>query len=152
MTAFNPDKLFVELREGVTVTEPVFHRRYTLTHSDLAGELFLTIGLGFAKDKINPSKDEVLGEWTLFNGILVYNAYLDVDGLTNDPAASIKRNEIFRRELPLALTAIRFGDKQFFFAHPELNACPILVSFLSAYPQLNTVENWGSFSDYAMFD
>ncbi|MDF2790251.1 MAG: hypothetical protein K0S80_3350 [Neobacillus sp.] len=41
---FIPEKISVEYRDGVTIAEPVIPRYYTLTHSDVTGELFLTIG------------------------------------------------------------------------------------------------------------
>ncbi|ADF99882.1 conserved domain protein [Clostridium botulinum F str. 230613] len=52
MNKFNTDKLSVEFRNGVTSTEPTLGRRYTLTHSDITAELFLTIGSAYAYDKI----------------------------------------------------------------------------------------------------
>ena len=63
MQVFNPDKLNVEFRPGVTRTEPILGRKYTLTHSDISGQLFLTIGLEFAYDKITSTRDELLVEW-----------------------------------------------------------------------------------------
>ncbi|WP_430789714.1 staygreen family protein [Virgibacillus flavescens] len=148
MSVFNPEKLYVEFREGITPTEPIIHRRYTLTHSDLTGDLFLTIGLRFAWDKINPMRDEVRGEWIMTRDCYVYHVYLDVDGQFNQDVAAT-RNDIFRRELPLALEAIRYGDSRFFMSHPELNNSPIIVHFISSYPQFNTIENWGTFAKYA---
>lgn len=53
MSKLNPEKLSVEFRDGVTNTEPILGRRYTLTHSDITAELFLTIGLTYAYDKID---------------------------------------------------------------------------------------------------
>lgn len=147
LSIFNPDKLYVEFREGITSTEPIIHRRYTLTHSDITADLFLTIGLRFAQDKINPMRDEVLGEWTNYRGCYVYNVYLDVDGQFNQTVAA-KRNDIFRRELPLALKAIRYGDSRFFVSHPEMNNSPIIVHFISQYPQFHKIENWGAFAEY----
>jgi hypothetical protein len=40
MSKLNPEKLSVEFRQGVTPTEPIILRRYTLTHSDITAELF----------------------------------------------------------------------------------------------------------------
>lgn len=149
LSIFNPDKLYVEFREGITYTEPIIHRRYTLTHSDITAELFLTIGLRFASDKINPMRDDVLGEWTKTRGCYVYHVYVDVDvdGQFNQTVAA-KRNDIFRRELPLALKAIRYGDRRLFISHPELNNSPIIVHFISIYPQFNKIENWVTFVKY----
>ena len=44
MKKLDPDKLLVEYKPGVTPISPIIPRRYTLTHSDETGELFLTIG------------------------------------------------------------------------------------------------------------
>lgn len=147
MSRLNPEKLSVEFREGVTPTEPIIHRRYTLTHSDVTAELFLVIGLMYAYDKITNMRDEVLGQWVQSHNSYFYYVYLYVDGQRGTAETAI-RNYIFRRELPLALEAIRYGDREFFSAHPELNNVPIIVYFMSTNPQLNRVENWGTFSEY----
>ena len=52
MERLNPEKLYVEFRSGVTPTEPIIGRKYTLTHSDATAELFLTIGIEYAYDQI----------------------------------------------------------------------------------------------------
>lgn len=146
MGRLNPEKLFVEFRQGVTPTEPIILRRYTLTHSDLTAELFLTIGQDYAVDKITAMRDEVLAEWKEQNNQYVFLAHVDVDGLTPDRQAI--RNAVFRRELSLALEAIRYGDRRFFAAHPNLDQAPIFIYFHSAIPQFNGVENGGTFADY----
>lgn len=148
MSRLKPEKLSVEFRKGVTTTEPIIPRRYTLTHSDVTADLFLTIGLIYAYDKVNATRDEVLGEWmNAQNGYFFY-VRLYVDNGEYSPEVTSTRNYIFRRELPLALEAIRYGDKDFFGAHPELNYAPIIVYFSSADSQYNKIENWGTFLDY----
>ena len=147
MSRLNTEKLSVEFRDGVTAVEPIIPRRYTLTHSDITAELFLTIGLIYAYDKINAMRDEVLGEWRRYGKVYVYYAYLYVDGKFAPSMAAI-RDRVFRRELPLALEAIRYGDREFFSAHPELDNAPIVVYFMSSIPQYNKAETWGTFSDY----
>jgi len=146
----DPNKLSVEFRDGVTKTEPIEGRRYTLTHSDITAELFLTVGLRFAYDKIGSMRDEVLAEWKLINNSCILYAYVYVDGQRGvvNPNLSAIRNSIFVRELPLALEAIRYGDNVFFKTHPKLNKVPIYVYFASMYPYLNRVEYWGTPSDY----
>ena len=52
MKRLNPDKLSVEYRGQLTPTAPIRPRKYTLTHSDTTGELFLTVGPTYAEDKI----------------------------------------------------------------------------------------------------
>lgn len=149
MNKFKPSRLTVEYRDGVTATEPIMPRRYTLTHSDSSGELYLTIGTEFAWDKVNPvMRDEVLGEWLTYGEFLYFNIYLFVSLEEHDLDGTLRRNEVFRRELPLALTAIRYGDRFIFDRYPSLNHAFIIVNFISTYPQLARRENWGTFSNY----
>ena len=147
MGKLDPKKLYVVFQDGVTTTDPIIPRRYTLTHSDITADLFLDIGPDYANDKVTAMKDEVRGEWVENVGGYLYYVYLDVDGQTGWGRNGI-RNFIFRRELPLALQAIRFGDREFFQMHPELNNAPIIVFFQSENPKYNSMENWGTFTEY----
>ena len=94
----------------------------------------------FAYDKVNAIRDEVLSEWRTNNGFPFLYVYIYVDGQF-DPAVSAVRNAIFRRELPLALEAIRYGDGMFFTVHPELGNAPIWIHFDSTTPEYNRFEN-----------
>lgn len=147
MKKLNPEKLHVEFRPGVTPTEPVIGRKYTLTHSDITAELFLTIGLQYAYDKISNQRDEVLAEWKIYNGYMILYVYVYVDG-QQGPSLTAIRNTIFRRELPLALEAIMYGDRKLFIVHPELNYAPIYIYFDSTNPYYNRFEYWGTPKDY----
>ena len=147
MEKLNPEKLHVEFTTGVTSTDPIIGRKYTLTHSDLTAELFLTIGLEYDYDKTTKMRDEVLAEWRMQNDEVILYGYVYVDGRFG-PMTSAIRDAIFRRELPLALEAIRYGDNEFFVAHPELDKAPIWIQFESSYPQYNKVEKWGTPKDY----
>ena len=150
LSVFIPEKLSVEYKGGITATDPVIPRRYTLTHSDLTGDLFLTIGTHYAWDKINTMRDEVLGEWKANGNSLYYYVYLHVDQGEYSQNMSEKRNEIFRRELPLALTAIRYGDRLLFDRYPRLDQTPIIINFMSIYPQFARQENWGTFYSFSI--
>ena len=145
LSTFNSEKLSVEYMDGVTATEPFMPRRYTLTHSDLTGELFLNIGTNYAWGKINSLRDEVLGEWKQYGSSLYFYVYVYIDQGQYPSSVSAKRTEIFRRELPLALTAIRYGDRFLFNTYPHLDQAPIIIHFMSAYPQFARQENWGTF-------
>lgn len=147
MSRLNPEKLTVEYRPGVTGTEPIIGRKYTVTHSDITAELFLTIGLEYATDKITSMRDEVLAEWRAQGDSQFLFGYVFVDGETGQEMPSI-RNRIFRNELPLALEAIRYGDDPFFEEHPELNDAQIWIYFDSKIPYYNSFENWGTIKDY----
>ncbi|MDP4092108.1 MAG: staygreen family protein [Bacillota bacterium] len=148
MEKLNPEKLHVEFRPGVTPTEPIIPRRYTLTHSDVSAELFLTVGPEYAYDKITKMRDEVLAEWRTVNGQYYLNVYCYVDGGEFSPSVSAIRNSVFVKELPLAMEAIRYGDRAFFITHPILGYSPIFINFSSTNPYLNRVEYWGRMNDY----
>lgn len=147
MKRLDPDKLSVEYNTGVTPISPIIPRRYTLTHSDDTGELFLTIGPEYDYSRINPMRDEVLGEWRYDGEHYIFFGKVYVNGKFGPIQAGI-RNKIFIRELPLALEAIRYGDRIFFDAHPSLKSAHIYIYFESSYPRYDRVEYWGDFSDY----
>ena len=150
MSTFNPEKLSVEFMTGTTPMTPVIPRRYTLTHSDDTGELFLNIGKNYSWEKINPLRDEVLGEWKLQGSSLFFCIYIHIDQGQFTPSVSSKRNEIFKRELPLALTAINYGDRTFFNTYPDLDQASIIITFMSSYPQFARQEYWGNFRSFTM--
>ncbi|WP_041701757.1 staygreen family protein [Gottschalkia acidurici] len=147
MNRLDPSKLSVEFRNCITYTKPVLDRYYTLTHSDITGELFLTIDYYYAYDKITSMRDEVFGQWTKVNDRYFLNIYLCIDGEGNIETIPI-RDMIFRRELPLALEAIRYGDKEFFYKYPLLDSSNIIVYFISNIPYYNKIEHWGKPLDY----
>ncbi len=151
MSNFNPEKLFVTYTGGVTATEPVIPRCYTLTHSDVTGDLFLTIGIQYAWGNINSMRDEVLGEWQQSGrgNSFYYCVYLHIDQGEHSVTVATKRNKIFKRELPLALTAIRYGDRPLFNKYPHLDQSFIIVNFISAYPQFARQESWGTFNRFS---
>lgn len=151
MSKINPEKLSVEYRNGYTVTQPAFPRRYTLTHSDTTGNLFLTIANNYSWDKINRKmRDEVLGEWITYGGNIFFMVNIYIDQGEHDLSTSKRRTEIFKRELPLALTAIRYGDRYLFDKYPNLDYALIIVNFISTYPQLDRQENWSTFSNFSV--
>ena len=145
---FDPKMLSVEFRNGITDEKPIEGRKYTLTHNDDTGELFLTVALAYAYDKINSSaRDEVFGVWKRGNNRFILKIYLYVDGNQGREEA-IKRDRIFRKELPLALAAIAYGDRKFLNDNDDLLNSNIIVRFISAYEELNKIENYGTLKDY----
>ncbi len=147
MKRLDPDKLSVEYKPGVTPISPIIPRRYTLTHSDETGELFLSLGAEYDYSKVNPMRDEVLGEWRYDGEQYLFFGKVYVNGEFGPIQAGI-RNRIFKRELPLALEAIRYGDREFFNAHPALKNAYIYIYFESSYPRYDRVEYWGTFQEY----
>ena len=147
LSKFNTDMLHVNFGMGTSETKPIIPRKYTLTHSDVTGELFLTIAAKYDYDKITDMRDEVLAEWIMINNeyALMINVMVDKE---KNPIMSAVRNSIFAKELPLALSALRYGDREFFRENPSLDKAPIYVKFNSVYPMFNRLELWGTPSDY----
>lgn len=146
---FEPNKLHVEFRNGVTPILPILGRRYTLTHSDVTAEIFLTIGLTYAYDKINVARDEVLGVWLIINHQYTFNAFCHVGSEMGKEHAKI-RYSIFKNELRLALKSIRYGDRLFFETHQYLDESQIWIHFNSVYSEYRRIECWGSFREYSL--
>jgi len=68
MSRLDPGKLHVRLGAGVTPEGPLIPRRYTLTHSDSTGDLYLAIAAEVDRKQISGwytrlMRDEVLAEW-----------------------------------------------------------------------------------------
>lgn len=152
MSRLKPEKLHVRLALGATPGGPVIPRRYTLTHSDLTGHLYLTVGLEYDRRQIagwytRLMRDEVLAEWCKGGNGLGLHVHCHVSGgLVFGPASL--RDAVFRRELPLVLEAIQFGDRLLFEAHPELDRAPIWVHFHAKQSRHDHVERWGVPADY----
>ncbi len=151
MNNFIKDKLHVTFMRGITKDEPIIPRCYTLTHSDETGDLYLDIGLKFAYNKITATRDEVLAEWAKMGNKYILKIDLHVDGPLNGLDIK-KRDQIFRKELRLAIESIVYGDKIFFYKHNILDESPIIVYFNSREEKFNKIECWGIIKDYMSSD
>ena len=147
MIKFQPDKLNVSYKDEIGTKNSLLTRKYTLTHSDESGELFLSIGKKYDLDKINYNvRDEVLGSWEKDDKEYLLIT-LEVDN-GEDLSNTVKRDKIFRQELPLALMAIIYGDNLFLENNKELYEAPIIVKFNSKFGEYDTLEEWGKVKDY----
>jgi hypothetical protein len=152
MGRLKPEKLHVQFAPDTAPEGPVAPRRYTLTHSDATGDLFLTIGSDYDRQQVSGwytrlMRDEVLAEWRDEEDGPALHVHCHVSGgLVLGPAGW--RDAIFRRELPLVLEAFRFGDRHLFEIWPELDWAPIWVHFHAAQPHYNRVESWGTLAGY----
>ena len=152
MKRLDPQKLNVTYSSGVTAEDLILPRRYTLTHSDRTGELFLTISNVYNTKQISNlyaklMKDSVFAEFIREEDGLVFRVYCHVSGGFVFGTAKW-RYAIFCHELPLVLEAIRFGDRKLFEGNPNLDGTPVLTHFRSTNGRFNKVENWGTISDY----
>jgi hypothetical protein len=152
MKHLDPGKLKVRFLEGTQPQAPEHPRRYTLTHSDLTGELFLSIGFKYDHKAISGiytrlMRDEVLASWELDEEGPGLHVHCHVSGGLIVGSAAW-REAIFRQHLPLVLEAFRYGDQAFFERHPERDHAPLSVHFHSTRAQFDRIENWGTLADY----
>jgi hypothetical protein len=152
MERLNPDKLYVTYLAGTTVDNLVLPRRYTLTHSDRTGELFLSIGSEYNRKQISGlytkfMRDEVLAELTGREDSPEFYVYCHVSGGLVLGTATWRYN-IFHSELRLVLEAFRYGDRTIFEQIPALDDTGITVQFQSTKSTYDKKENWGVFGDF----
>ena len=130
MSKFQPEKLNVSYKDKISINSSLIPRKYTLTHSDESGELFLSIGSKYDLDQIDyNNRDEVLGSWEKDNEYYLLIT-VEVDK-GEDLSNTIRRDKIFRQELPLALMAIIYGDNLLLENNKELYESTIRVKFNS---------------------
>lgn len=92
-------------------------------------------------------RDEVLVKWREGDDGPALHVHCHVSGGLVIGWAGM-RYAIFKRELPLVLEALRYGDRELFQAHPELAQTAILVHFHARQRRYNRVERWGVPADY----
>lgn len=148
LSDFNKEKLNVVFADDIDNDGPIIPRRYTLTHSDETGELFLSIGKYYDYSKVSELRDEVLGCWSCDENNLYYLRFeVLLDTCGGEEKIAI-RNKIFRNELPMAIKAIIYGDREFFLIHKELYESKVIIKFKSSNKIYNAVEQWGYVKDY----
>ena len=151
MADLNPDKLHVVYKDSVVVNKLILPRKYTLTHSDSTGDLFLTIGSEYDYDQISSfytrfMRDEVLAEWQEKDNYYELHFYLHVSGIFCFGWASL-RDRIFRHHLPLVFQVIRYGDKNLFEEMPDLKDSMMIVHFQSNRMKYDKIENFGQIKE-----
>lgn len=149
MSKFNPSNLSVTFLPPATPFKPVDERKYTMTHSDETGELFLTVGYCYDESAIDPKfRDEVLAEWIPRMGQYVLSGKVYVSGGEYDEQYAKIRFMIFQRELNLALTSIVYGDRALYQYYPWLLDSPIYIQFESVFPLYNQMLYFGTPRQY----
>jgi hypothetical protein len=149
MSVFIPSKLTVVFHAPATKFRPIEGRKYTLTHSDSTGQLFLSIGKEYTYGNLNPQvRDEVVAEWVPKMGEYVLWGRVYVSGGEFDEKYAKVRFLIFQKEMELALKAIIYGDQTFYTCFPWLLDSPIYIQFDSIYPQYNKIIYMGTPRQY----
>jgi hypothetical protein len=131
---FDTARLHVRLEEGILPWGPVVPRRYTYTHSDLTGRLFLTIGADYDRQVLGTlqarlERDEVLGEWVVDERGPRLELRMAAQGGLPVFGTGTLRRRIFSHYRTLVLAALRHGDRMLTEAHPELAEAPVAVRF-----------------------
>lgn len=152
MKRLNPSKLHVSYSPEIEQDALILPRRYTLTHSDLTGDLYLTIGKQYNQTQLcgwytRLMRDEVLAEWDVQDKQNCLDVYCHVSGGFIFGTARFRYN-IFRKELPLVLESFRYGDRRLFDRRPELDKSPIWVYFQAKHKRYKLKESWGTLEDY----
>ena len=144
MYLFDENKLKVIYKEENLNIED---RRYTLTHSDETGELFLTINSKYDKTIVNSLRDEVIGRWRLYDGEYILELAALV-GINDSLEKTIIRDKIFRKEMHLAIKSIIYGDLEFLKKHNINEDTQINIYFKSKIPEYNTIDSFGTIGEY----
>ena len=152
MSELDPRKLHVVFHKGTSAQQLSLPRRYTLTHSDRTGELFLTIGENYNKKQIASlhtrlMRDEVLAELKQERQDFTLHIYCHVSGGLAIGTAGW-RNNILHRHMRLVIEALHYGDRKLASGHPEFGKARVLVHFQSDDDRYNRVEDWGSLYAY----
>ena len=143
----NPQKVFVQYRDRMRPYGPVLNRKYTITHSDTTAELFVFVAKSYAEDQITGLRDELRVAWKQYEKGLALLGSVIVDGngvIGNADARYI----IFYNELPTALQALRQADRFLFDKEPNLDNTPVLIHFISSYPEFNKIYDFGNIGLY----
>jgi len=144
---FAPDKLKTTFVEPITLYSPIEGRKYTLTHSDDTGVLFLTIGNEYNCDAINEDlRDEVLGTWKVYYNSYILFFYIYVGDYDYEKA--LYRYNTFKSHMNDAIKAIIYGDRELLNQYPNLINTPIYVKFDSSIPMFDNYEFYGYVKDY----
>ena len=127
-------------------------RRYTLTHSDVTGELFLTIARDYDRKQVSGwytrfMRDEVLAEWLQEGREYSLHLYCHVSGGIVFGTAGM-RYSIFRQHMPLVLQALHEGDRALFENDPELRNTRVYVHFAAWQKRFQGTEEWGMIGEY----
>lgn len=149
MPKLDLSKLHVKYLPPATDFRPVEQRKYTVTHSDETGDVFLAIGHAYDNNAVNQKfRDELLAEWIpqLGQFVLLGNVY--VSGGEYDEKYAKIRYMIFKKEAKLALSAIMHGDSGFLSNYPWLLDAPIYIQFQSIYPEFSQILYFGTPRQY----
>ena len=140
---FDSNKLQTTFIYPATPSKPVIGRKYTLTHSDTTGIMFLDIGTEYNYSAINEElRDELLGRWAFYDDDNSYKLFFYAFVGGDNFSTALKRYNIFKSHMNMAIQAIIYGDRYLFKEYPQLINTPIYVKFDSDFPLFNNYESY----------
>lgn len=154
MSDLQAKKLHVTFRQRTSPRPPSLSlpRRYTLTHSDRTGDMFLTIGADYDRRQIaglytRLMRDEILAELADDGQGISMRIYCHVSGGLAFGTAGW-RNGILLHHMRTVIEALCYGDRDLIDQHPELQQAKVRVFFKSSQLKYNRVEDWGVVGTY----
>ena len=145
MSLFKPEKLHIKYSDNKDID--IISKKYTLTHSDFTGELFLTIGKEYDYKKLRQfyvrfMRDEVLAEWKKNEEKNELHIYVHISGGFICGGAGF-RDKIIRSHLPLVIEVLRYAEQEMIQKNPNLEEAAILIHFNSKRKKYNKIEEVG---------
>ena len=148
MYEFDPNNVRVEFRDRVSQVGPIIGRQYTVTHNDETAELYVVIGTQIAEDTIDEAmRDDVLLSIRINDGKLLLVGSVLVSSVEQE-AYAVKRNQMFKEEMPLALKGIRLADDTLYLHNMELDDVPIYLWFESNLEEYDQWYYYGTMKEY----
>ena len=148
---FDLNKLKTTFIYPTTPSKPIIGRKYTLTHCDITGIMFLDIGTEYNYSAINEElRDELLGRWAFYDDDNSYKLFFYAFVGGDNFSTALKRYNIFKSHMNMAIQAIIYGDRYLFKEYPQLINTPIYVKFDSDFPLFNNYESYNYIRDYML--
>ncbi|MHA2357892.1 MAG: staygreen family protein [Candidatus Heimdallarchaeaceae archaeon] len=150
MVSFNPNKLKVNYLDTDDID--ILSRKYTLTHSDRTGDLFLSIGKNYDYKKLKKlyvrfMRDEVLAEWKKDDDKYELHIYTHISGGFIFGGAKL-RDAIIRSHLPLVFDVIIYAERDLIKTYSFLEEASIFVHFNSKRKKYDRIENMGQLESF----
>ncbi|WP_019241406.1 staygreen family protein [Bacillus massilioanorexius] len=148
MTRIRNNQLSTTILPPATEFAPVEGRKYTVTHDDVSGHIFVSIGYSYDESNLTDMRDEVIATWVPHLGQYALIGKVYVTGGEFDENTSQIRYMIFKMEMEKALRAIIAGDNAFYHHLPWFLDFPIFIHFDSIIAKYNQVIYFGTPRNY----
>ncbi|MBY6086778.1 MULTISPECIES: staygreen family protein [Priestia] len=147
MIIASPRQVDVTYGLGITSTEPMIPRKYTIFPSHQSSIPSIYVGLEFAYDHISKSRNECLASFLFNKGFYSLSLYFYIDHTISEDAA-LERYIHLLEILPVYLNTLYHSEKLFFQKHPLLEHCPIFLYTDSSHSFLDGKKSLGALYQY----